>query len=188
MDQTFHPNLKAENGVCEEKTYGEGSWSERSFRAERGARLIPVFKGSNWRDLNSLRLPFELRFPASGPLSQLLHPYRQADIVLEGQRVGLLGEIHPQIRLDNKLKKARPCYFEIEETAFVQPSKPIAYVAPPQHMPLVRTISFGLPNQLPAQDVADILSASGASVQIVDRFEYNDDGVTLRSITYAPSW
>ena len=36
-------------------------------------------------------------------------------IIHNGQQVGIIGEIHPQILVNHKIKKQRPCYFEIDE-------------------------------------------------------------------------
>ncbi|NCG18282.1 MAG: hypothetical protein GWP91_04620, partial [Rhodobacterales bacterium] len=125
-------------------------------------------------------------------ISDLLHPGRRAAIYLDGQTVGLVGELHPLIRRNYKLKKNRPCYLEIDADALTQMGETTSFSEPPSWQPLVRSLAFTLPPGFEAgrvvqlaeqQQMADLMSMS-----IIDLFAHNEDGVDLRTVTYELSF
>ena len=185
----FFLDSEAENGVCSEKKilWGLTSGSMRSQTwQERPVKSDPLFLKGLVEELGiELRLDFSVH-PSKGEhsVSALLHPRRQAAIYLGEQLVGVLGELHPRICKEFKIKRARPCYFEISEEAFWQESSAVQYALPPVHQPLVRTIAFGLPHKIEAIKISNVLKTSGAQVQINDRFDYQDNGQFMRAITY----
>ena len=58
------------------------------------------------------------------------------------------------------------------------------YVVPPVHMDLERTITFALPLHVESVRVASILESHQAKVQVVDRFDFTENEIPLRAITY----
>ncbi|MEC7986572.1 MAG: phenylalanine--tRNA ligase subunit beta, partial [Myxococcota bacterium] len=187
--RVFIPNSTAENGVCSERKLlwgavcGEerpGLWTNDSRKSD-----ILFLKGVVEELGTLLRLPLVLE--KSNPQSILhdtLHPYRQASIRLHGDVVGILGEIHPDICLRFKLKKQRPCYFEIDEAALFTPSQPLSYQVPDATQPLSRTISFALPQGLQAGDIQIILDRFCSQSKVNDIYPFEEDGQPWRSITY----
>ena len=187
--RTFHLDEGAENAVCSERTVLWGmvsgpsriaNWSEKSKVAD------PIYlKGLVEEIALTLRLPFAFAPSSpSGALYDLLHPYRQASIVLNGKVVGVLGEVHPEVLRRFKLKKVRPCYFELSEEVLYEKSTNWSYAEPPVHQPLNRTLAFALPLLFPAEKIREMLAKSGADVKIVDLFAFSDEGKPMRSITY----
>ena len=101
-------------------------------------------------------------------LSSFLHPYRQVAIIHNGQQVGIIGEIHPQILVNHKIKKQRPCYFEIDEQTLYKgmQSKITSF------LPYTWILREPLP--LPFYvEVSELhhLESHQAKVQVVDRFD-----------------
>ena len=185
----FFLDSEAENGVCSEKKilWGLTSGSLRSQSwQERPVTADPLFLKGLVEELGvELRLDFSVRISnGEHSVSKLLHPKRQATIYLGDQLVGILGEIHPRICQAFKIKRARPCYFEIVEAAFWKKSSAVQYALPPLHQPLLRTIAFGLPHGIEATKVAEILGTSNAQVTITDQFAYEDNERAMRAITY----
>ncbi len=185
----FSLDSTAENGVCSEKKilWGISSGSVRSQTwQERPVTSDPLFLKGLIEELGvELRLEFSIS-PLAGDhtVSELLHPKRQAAIYLDEQLVGILGELHPRICKAFKIKRARPCYFEIFEEALWEDSAVVQYALPPLHQPLMRTIAFGIPHKIQAAQILNILETTGAHVQIIDRFDYQDNGKSMRAITY----
>lgn len=137
-----------------------------------------------------LGLDLSLDVPHDGdPLSGLLHPGRQASITLDGQRVGILGEVHPAVCRRFKLKRARPCYLEIRAEALLADGSPPGFVEPPGVHPIERDLTFSLPPRVEADSVAAWLHANGPDwlerVTITACFEHEQDGVPRRAISYA---
>ena len=117
-------------------------------------------------------------------LAHLLHPHRQASIWLNDECVGVLGEIHPRICKEFKIKRARPCYIELSQNILTNESRGISYVLPDVHQPLVRTVAFSLPGQVEASSIQETLASVGATVSIVDLFAFEDDLGAQRAITF----
>ena len=188
--RTFHLNPAASNGVCDERLvlWGVVSGAERAQTWQSKApQATPLYLKGLIEELSiKLGLGLTVKTGTDHLLSPLLHPYRQATICLGELCVGVLGEIHPQICTDFKIKRVRPCYFEIDQSVLHQQSRKIAYVLPPVHQPLTRTIAFSLPNQLMASEIQDALASIEAEVKvsIVDLFTFENEQGAQRAITF----
>ena len=187
--RTFHLNEDAENGVCDERKllWGLVNGKEQESRWLGKVRNCDVYTLKNLLEEISVQQGLELSLTSTSnnyPLSSFLHPYRQAAIIHNGQQVGIIGEIHPQILVNHKIKKQRPCYFEIDEQALYKGDAKQDYVVPPIHMDLERTITFALPLHVESVQVASILESHQAKVQVVDRFDFTENEIPLRAITY----
>ncbi|MCK6520143.1 phenylalanine--tRNA ligase subunit beta [Myxococcota bacterium] len=127
---------------------------------------------------------------ADAPLAILLHPARQASVRLNGAVVGVVGEVHPSVLKGFKVRKGRPVYLELDETALLSatPQAP-RFEEPPELHPIDRSLAFSLPPQVEAGSVSEALRAAGPPslirVAIVDLFEHDEGGVPTRTFTYA---
>lgn len=190
--RTFHPDPSAENGACRERSilWGIVNGHERPPHwsgASRPADAI-FLKGLVEEIGRTLALPLEFGHSSTDPLSTLLHPNRQSEIRLAGKRVGILGEVHPQARKNFKLKQNRPCYFEIEIDALLSPGQPTPYVEPTDRHPVVRALALTLPHRQEAGEIASFMSANGPAwltkVDVIDRFDHEEDGQPVRTLTF----
>lgn len=122
-------------------------------------------------------------------LFSCLHPGRQATVLQGDLVVGILGEVHPAVLKRARIKRARPCYLEIETAALTSDGSKAAYRDPASLQPLERSLAFDLPPRFPAARVVETLRAEGPhtleSIAITDRFDHDEDGTILRAITYA---
>ena len=101
-----------------------------------------------------------------------------------GNCVGVLGELHPKVCTALKIKRVRPIFMELEESALSNTGARKGYRPPPTHKDLTRTICFALPAGVEAATVASTLSENGARIQVVDEFRFNEADTELRAITY----
>ena len=187
--RVFVPASSAENGVCRERKvlWGAvcgkerpGLWTQDSQNSD-----LHFLKGLVEELSTMLRLPFTLRETAQDhPLHVLLHPYRQAVISLRGHKVGIIGEIHPDVCSRFKIKKQRPCYFEFDVPALFSTSDALSYQVPDMIQPLSRTVSFALPQGLRAEEVQAVLSRFCSSTRVSDVYPFDENGEHWRSITY----
>jgi phenylalanyl-tRNA synthetase beta chain len=187
--RTFHLNPTAENGVCDEhrKLWAVVSGAERSPTWQgKAPTASPLYlKGLIAEIAGQLGLALEIKVEReTHALAPLLHPHRQASIWLGAECVGILGEIHPRICGDFKIKRARPCYIELSQDILNKEPRGISYVLPAVHQPLVRTVAFALPGQVQAAAVKNTLASVGASVSIVDLFAFEDEAGPQRAITF----
>jgi phenylalanyl-tRNA synthetase beta chain len=187
--RTFHLNEEAENGVCDERNvlWGLVNGKEKESRWLGKVRICDVYTLKNMLEEISTQQGLQLSLQSAHndyPISSFLHPYRQASILYQGKVVGIIGEIHPQILVNHKIKKQRPCYFEIDEDVLYLGNSKQDYVVPPTHMDLERTITFALPLQIESAKISSILEAHQAKVWVVDRFDFMEEEQPFRAITY----
>lgn len=191
--RTFHPEPSAENGVCRERAllWGIANGHERPPHwSGPGRPADAYFLSGLIQELGrTLSLPLTVRSgPSDDPLSSLLHPNRQAVILLGPTPVGILGEIHPSVRKGFKLKAHRPVYFEVAVSALLSTPTPTAYVEPTDRHPVERDLALTLPHRQEAGELATFMRERGpewlTDVRVVDRFDHEQDGVSVRTLTY----
>ena len=123
------------------------------------------------------------------PLASALHPGRQAVVLLAGEVVGILGEVHPAVLQRARIKRARPTYLEIDRRALFAPGTRPDFVEPSSTQPVTRTLAFRLPRGVEAGAVASVLHASGSDdlvrVHVIDRYDHGDG---TASITFELLW
>jgi phenylalanyl-tRNA synthetase beta chain len=105
-------------------------------------------------DLEALVAPRRLATAAKS--HPLLHPGRAAEVTLDGQRVGWLGELHPRIAKELELPRA-PVIFELDLAPLLHQAIPVAQ--PVAKLPVVRRdFAVVVDEALPAADLLDALA------------------------------
>ncbi|MCK6514177.1 phenylalanine--tRNA ligase subunit beta [Myxococcota bacterium] len=127
---------------------------------------------------------------ASAPLADVLHPARQASVLLNGAVIGVVGEVHPSVLKGFKVRKLRPVYLELDEDALLAASsQAVGFEEPSELHPIDRSLAFSLPPKVEAGLVSETLRAAGppslTRVKVVDLFEHEEAGVALRTFTFA---
>ena len=192
--RTFHPNTDAANGVCDERhrlwAIAEGTVETNRWLGRPRTADAWMLKGLVEEIATALRVPLKIASAdETHPLSDCLHPGRQASITLNGETVGILGEVHPRITKAFKLKRAHPVYLEITRSALLSDAVTHRYQERSVHQPIMRSLAFSLPSGITAGEVAQTLSEAGPewleSVDIVDAFVHEEDGEPMRAITFS---
>ena len=131
-------------------------------------------------DLEALFAPRTLRF--SKAAHPALHPGRSADIMLDGNVIGCLGELHPRWQQKYDLPLA-PVLFEVDATALQQRLVP-SYQEISKFPAVTRDIALLVKNHVQAQDLLDAFNAErqastvGGIVQAIVLFdEYRGKGL-----------
>lgn len=125
-----------------------------------------------------------------------MHPGRCAHVLLRGQVVGFIGELHPRLRQSWELGKA-PILFELDLSAIQQRGLP-AYTAVSKYQPVVRDITVivketiahdvlldavqqtNTQNLLQDVVVFDIFKADVKTKQAIDWLQPDEKSVSLR--------
>ena len=192
--RTFHPNTDAANGVCDERhrlwAIAEGTVETNRWLGKPRTADAWMLKGLVEEIATALRVPLKIASAdETHPLSDCLHPGRQASITLNGETVGILGEVHPRITKAFKLKRAHPVYLEITRSALLSDAVTHRYQERSVHQPIMRSLAFSLPSGITAGEVAQTLGEAGPewleSVDIVDAFVHEEDGEPMRAITFS---
>ncbi|HVY28121.1 MAG TPA: phenylalanine--tRNA ligase subunit beta [Polyangiaceae bacterium] len=184
--RSFHPDSKAENGVCRERDvlYAICSGKERPESWDGGSRAADVFflKGMVEELTKSLDLPLELGDPDPAyALTSLLHPHRCLSLRVGGQSVGVIGEVLPQILQAFGVKFAKACYFEISRDALlVEPRGSAAFVMPPEVPDIDRMLSFAAPLGVSVREIVPLLKAAAppwlSRISVADVFAGAGEG------------
>ena len=191
--RTFHSGKSRYNDVCYEVQMLWGVVNGTACSATwagAGRQADPVFlKGVIGELALALSVPLNVgQVDASYPLSDKLHPGRQAGIYLGAELVGVLGEIHPEVLKAHKIKGAHPCYFEIRGDAVGAVGDQVGYIEPPTWHPIIRSLAFTLPHRVSADEVVERLWAQEppglSAINIVDLFAHEVDGSPARTVTF----
>jgi len=123
--------------------YGSADDEQWSIRS-RGVDFYDV-KG----DVERLFAPRRIRVERS--THRALHPGRAADIVLDGKKVGAIGELHPRLQQHHELPQPA-VVFEIELERLLE--RPLPEVqAVPKFQPLQRDIAIFVDERVPYADI-----------------------------------
>lgn len=181
--RTFHPDSRAQNGVCRERDvlYGICSGRERpdSWDVSRPADVFFV-KGLFEQLKRSLDLPLELGLPDSEyALTALLHPHRALSLRLKGSSVGVIGEVSPQVLQAFGIKFAKACYFEISRDALLtEPAGSPAFEMPPVVPDIDRMLNFAVPLGVSVREIVPLLQTAAPAwlsrISVADVFAGSD--------------
>ena len=188
----------AVNGIAQPLRLGGLAWGaaeqQQWSQRERAVDFFDV-KG----DLEALFAPRQLRFVAAE--HPALHPGRSARVELDGQDIGVIGELHPKWRQGYELPSA-PIVFELNLDAALARSLPAGQGVPRQqtvlrdlavivgeqvtHDALMRTIAGAHDGLIRSARLFDIFKPAQASAELKEgersmavRLELLDESATL---------
>lgn len=186
--RTFHPDPKADNGVCRERDvlYAVCSGRERPEAWEAGGRPADVFflKGMVEQLKRALDLPLELSDPDPDyALTPLLHPHRALSLRQHGRSVGVIGELAPQVLQSFGIKFAKACYFEISREALLaEPAANPAFQLPPAVPDIERMLSFAVPPGVSVRELVPLLAGAAPAwlerISVADVFSGSGENAT----------
>ncbi|MBI4290773.1 MAG: phenylalanine--tRNA ligase subunit beta [Betaproteobacteria bacterium] len=153
----------------------EEQWGE-------SARAVDFFdiKG----DLEALLEPRRARFqPATHPA---LHPGRAARVVLEGESIGWVGELHPRWQQKYELPAA-PVLFELDAAPLMQRPLP-EYTEVSKFPPVIRDVALVVPESAPVQALLDefehVRSAAVREIRLFDIYRGKGVGLGQKSLAF----
>ena len=155
-------------------------WGERS-------RKVDFFDVKG--DLERLAAPLELEFRAE-PFPAL-HPGRSAGVYLKGQRIGIIGELHPKLQQKYELPLS-PVVFELD-------AESLAEIPVPQHkavskfQPQMRDLSLTIPANVTAGRIFEAVAqlrqtdprlACLSDFRLFDLYRPGDDPEAEKSMAF----
>ncbi len=156
--------------------YGDAlseQWGER-------ARQIDLFDVK--ADMETLAAP--RRIGTRAMPHPALHPGRSASVILDGQAIGWLGELHPRLARYFELPKA-PILYELEIEPLLQ--QPLPQAKPVSKLPIVRRdLAIVVDESIPAEEILAALEAAKPpqveAMQLFDLYRGPGIGVGKKSL------
>ena len=123
----------------------------------------------------------------NGPVDGI-HPGRSGQVLADGQPVGALGEIDPQV-LDAYEIDERVAWLEVDLGALLEADRALPpYQAPSRYPSSDIDLAFTVPDEVSADDVAATITDAGgellASVALFDVFRSTQLGKNYRSLAF----
>jgi len=194
LGRVFYPDATVEEGPWSVKgvrqpthiaalAYGDAhgaQWGEE-------ARSVDFFdvKGN----LERLLAPLKAQFVATK--HPALHPGRSAEVRLNGQSIGFVGELHPRLCQSYALPKA-PVVFEVDVASILVTPVP-APKAVSKFQPIERDLSLVVPGAVTAQALDDVVASvkkthAGAAIEAFSLFDLyrgeEGEGTREKSMAY----
>ncbi|MBI2639411.1 MAG: phenylalanine--tRNA ligase subunit beta [Candidatus Sungbacteria bacterium] len=185
---------KGKNGLVkgvEEKKHLVLVWSERTEGSEE---IFFRLKGAADELFESLGLA-EYWYDAQTESAirkkefGMFHPYRVAEIKVDGEKIGVVGELHPAIRKILKIKNV-VATAEIDAEKLIAHAKTEAEYIPVSRFPaVIRDVALIVPEEEKTETVASIIENTGGELLTdADLFDYFQDeemrGVRKKSLAF----
>jgi len=158
---------QADDGVTEKKLFVAIVTGEADGLASLQGLLRSLFAG--------LQLAVELR-PVDSPAANA-HPGRTAEVVVAGQVVGRVAELHPAVATDFDLPQT--AYFCLDFDALAAISQPAVIAASlPRYPGVPRDMAIIVPERTLAADLQQAISSADSRIADIELFdEYRGKGI-----------
>ena len=136
--------------------------------------------------LASLGLTRNIRFEATAKHEEM-HPGRTANIYLNGELLGFVGEIHPLLAKEYKLK--RVYVFELDlEKVIAAPKNNLVYHEISKYPTITRDVALAVPDEITNQQILTSIWTNGGKylteVHLFDYYKGEHIGKGFKSLAY----
>lgn len=163
-----------------------GLWQQHPWQGEKKAVDFFVAKGILEGMFSMLGVSETITYTRSE--KDGLHPGRTAEILLNGESIGFIGQLHPE-KL-NELDLPETYVFELSLTALLGESiGEIQYEAIPRFPSISRDIALVVDRETPAGELEAVIKTTGGSllkeVQVFDVYEGDKIDSSKKSVAFA---
>ncbi len=149
-----------------------GLWHQHPWQGEKKAVDYYVLKGVLEGLLARLGLTERVEFRQA--TVEGMHPGRTAELLLEKERIGFVGQIHPNVQKELDLKDTY--VFELSLKALLEAEiAPLQYESIPRYPSITRDIALVVDKEVVAGQLSDIITKAGGSllkeVSVFDLYE-----------------
>jgi phenylalanyl-tRNA synthetase beta chain len=163
-----------------------GLWSSHSWQGEKKAVDFYVIKGILEGMFAKLGLAEQVQFVQAQ--ADGMHPGRTAEILLNDEKIGFVGQVHPTVQKDLDLKDTY--VFELSLKAVLETETPaLQYEAIPRFPSITRDIALVVSRETVSGSLKDIILTNGApllkEVNVFDLYEGDKMEEGMKSIAFS---
>ncbi|MCK5604065.1 phenylalanine--tRNA ligase subunit beta [Candidatus Pacearchaeota archaeon] len=168
------------------------TYHKKADKAEEESNLIITTVGSDFRELQGTieHLGFKLKPSNEKNSESHQHPGRIADIILRGQTIGSLYELHPQIGKNFGIKeRVTIAEINMESIHAMNIDQTPKYKELPKYPSIQLDVSVLIPKKNLAQDYTNAIQKTDKTlvknIDLIDEYEGENIGADKRSLTYS---
>lgn len=149
-----------------------GLWHQQPWQGEKKVVDYYVLKGVLEGLLARLGLTGRVEFRQA--TVEGMHPGRTADLLLDNEKIGFVGQIHPKVQKELDLKETY--VFELSLKALIEAEiAPLRYESIPRYPSITRDIALVVDKEVVAGKISDIITEAGGNllkdVSVFDLYE-----------------
>ncbi|PKH11441.1 phenylalanine--tRNA ligase subunit beta [Planomicrobium sp. MB-3u-38] len=161
-----------------------GLWLDNSWQGEKKAVDFFVLKGIV--EGLAAKLDIELEFER-GEMDGL-HPGRTAFITLDGRRIGIIGQLHPNEQKARDLKTTIVMELNLAEL-FKEQTEPLVYTQVPRYPSITRDVALVLSKIVEAGTIEKLIRSAGGKllkeVSVFDLYEGDNLEAGKKSVAFS---
>ncbi|WP_282019977.1 phenylalanine--tRNA ligase subunit beta [Planomicrobium okeanokoites] len=161
-----------------------GLWLDNSWQGEKKAVDFFVLKGIV--EGLAAKLDIELEFER-GEMDGL-HPGRTAFITLDGRRIGIIGQLHPNEQKARDLKTTIVMELNLAEL-FKEQTEPLVYTQVPRYPSITRDVALELSKIVEAGTIEKLIRSAGGKllkdVRVFDLYEGDNLEAGKKSVAFS---
>ncbi|MGE8206363.1 phenylalanine--tRNA ligase subunit beta [Heyndrickxia sp. NPDC080065] len=163
-----------------------GLWHSQLWQGEKKSVDFYVAKGILEGIFDKLGVSKSISYQAAK--IEGMHPGRTAEIILNGNVIGFVGQVHPQVQKDMDLKETY--VFELKtKSIFESDVQPLKYSSIPRFPSITRDIALVVDSKVEAGKLKEIIEEAGGNllkeVTIFDLYEGEHMEPGKKSIAYS---
>lgn len=163
-----------------------GNWIEHPWQQETKKVDFFVMKGIVEGLLNKLGLLQDVTFEKAAING--MHPGRTANVYYKGERIGMLGQLHPTVQKDRDLKETYVMEMNLDAIlAFA--GAPLQYTSVPRFPAISRDIALVVDRETTAHTLEKVIRQAGgkllSSVKLFDLYEGDNVEEGKKSLAFS---
>lgn len=163
-----------------------GLWLEHGWQGEKKQVDFFVAKGILEGLFAELGLENKIRFEKAQ--EEGFHPGRCAAILLDGEQIGVLGQVHPTVQKELDLQETYVFQLDVEKL-LTKEVEPVVYESLPRYPAIERDIALVVDKGTSAQTVQEIIERAGGKlltkVELFDLYEGEHMEEGKKSLAFA---
>src|SRR5690625_6947450 len=144
-----------------------GIWTEQKWQQEKKAVDFYVVKGIIEGLADYLNIPIEFKQAVLDDM----HPGRSALLSIDGQTIGFIGQLHPEVAKEKEIKETYVFDLDVDTLLDVHDRTP-GYKQIPKYPAITRDIAFVVQENVKSSHIQELIAMTGGplvkDVQIFD--------------------